>query len=340
MAVEANKILAQQDLFGNRVVNDIKIETGKFRNLKGELEERVARVGDGSIICLFNKTPPPKKSNDVVCPHFLELKWANGCYFNCAWCYLQGTYRFHPEWKKKPNIKDYEKIELYLRTFLSSDSKPEILNAGELSDSLLTENTDSAFSSLLYKAFSANHTEHRVLFLTKSNRVENILKLNLQNYLIMSFTLNAEKVSKTWEKGALSVEKRIEAARKVSEAGYETRIRIDPMVPIKNWERHYANLIDDIFSNLEPERITLGSLRGLQSTINAAKDKSWVVYLQEKSNWGKKIPLEIRYKMYSTTINYLKDEYNYDGVALCKETIGLWEKLGMDYREIRCNCTE
>lgn len=338
MAVNVEKILAQQDLFRDRAVSDIKIERGKFRNLKGELEERVVGVGDSSIICLFNKTPYPKKLTDVVCPHFLELKWANGCYFNCAWCYLQGTYRFHPEWKKKPNIKDYEKIELYLRTFLSSESKPEILNAGELSDSLLTENTDRPFSSLLSNVFSTNHTKHRVLFLTKSNRVENILKLNLQDHLIMSFTLNAEKVSKTWERGAPSADKRIEAAKKVYETGYETRIRIDPMVPIRNWERYYANLIDDIFSNFKPERITLGSLRGLQSTINAAKDKSWVVYLKEKSNWGKKIPLETRYKMYSTVSDYLRDEHNYDRIALCKETIELWEKLGMDYSEIRCNC--
>ena len=338
MAVEAEKILAQQDLFGNRAMVNIKIERGKFRNLKGELEERVARVGDGSIICLFNKTSYPKNPNDVVCPHFVELKWANGCYFNCAWCYLQGTYRFHPEWKKKPNIKDYGKIRLQLNALLHSDSQPEILNAGELSDSLLTEHTSKAFSSLLGELFSANHTKHRVLFLTKSNRVENILKLNLQNHLIMSFTLNAEKVSKTWEKGAPGVDKRIEAAKKVFGADYETRIRIDPMVPIKNWERHYANLIDEIFSSFKPERITLGSLRGLQSTINAAKDKSWVMYLKEKSNWGKKILLETRYKMYSTAIDYLRDEHNYDRIALCKETIEIWEKLGMDYREIRCNC--
>ncbi len=338
MAVNVEKILAQQDLFGDRAVSDIKIERGESRNLKGKLEERVVRVGDGSIICLFNKTPHPKNPNDVICPHFVELKWANGCYFGCAWCYLQGTYRFHPEWKKKPNIKDYEKVELYLRTFLSTNSKPEILNAGELSDSLLTENTDRPFSSLLSNVFSANHIKHRVLFLTKSNRVENILKLNLQKYLIMSFTLNAEKVSKTWEKGAPSVDKRIEAARKVSEAGYETRIRIDPMMPIKNWERHYANLIDDMFDKFKPERITLGSLRGLQSTINAAKDKSWVVYLKEKSNWGKKINFETRYEMYSALINYLKENYDYANVALCKETKEMWEKLRLNYEEIRCNC--
>ncbi len=83
-----------------------------YKTLDGTEKNLVSRVGDGSIIKRFKKTPLPKKPKDVVCPHFLELKWANGCYFDCAWCYLQGTYRFHPEWKNgKPNIKDFEKIE-------------------------------------------------------------------------------------------------------------------------------------------------------------------------------------------------------------------------------------
>ena len=97
-------------------------------------------------------------------------------------------------------------------------------------------------------------------------------------------------------------------------------------------------LIDNIFSQFEPERITLGSLRGLTSTINNAHDKSWVEYLSESSNWGKKISFELRYLMYLRTINYLKRTYDYINIAFCKETKEMWRKLGMDYTEIKCNC--
>jgi spore photoproduct lyase len=86
--------------------------------------------------------------------------------------------------------------------------------------------------------------------------------------------------------------KRIEAAKKVYQAGYEIRIRIDPMVPIDNWKESYQELLDFIFENLTPERVTLGSLRGLQSTINGCSDKSWVKYLRETSNWGRKIDFQ------------------------------------------------
>ena len=63
-----------------------------------------------------------------------------------------------------------------------------------------------------------------------------------------------------------------------------------------------------------------------------------VKYLKERSNWGKKIEFNVRYWMYLTIINHIKENYNYTKIALCKETKLMWEKLDMDYRKIHCNC--
>ena len=109
-------------------------------------------------------------------------------------------------------------------------------------------------------------------------------------------------------------------------------------MPIPDWEEHYTSLVDQVFASFTPERITLGSLRGLQSTINGSTDKSWVEYLKENSNWGKKVDFKTRYEIYAAMIKKLKDVYQYEGIALCKETVAMWAKLGMNYREIRCNC--
>jgi spore photoproduct lyase len=332
---QENKIINAED-------SQLKVFFKEVINLRGEIERVVDRVGDGSIIKLFDKTPPPQKAADVVCPHFLELKWANGCYFNCAWCYLNGTYRYHPDWKNgKPNIKDFKLVETHLRAFFSSDGiQPQILNTGELSDSLLAEDGDIPFSKFIANVFNKYDPErkHKLLFLTKSIDVKNLLELMETERIVMSFSLNAFEVAKRWEK-APSVEARIKAAKQVYEAGYLTRIRIDPMVPVMGWKEQYKELVNKIFSSLTPERITLGSLRGLASTIANSKDKSWVIYLSEKSNWGKKIDSKTRFEMYSTLIDYLEDEYNYKQIALCKETLDMWQKLGLDYKEIKCNCT-
>jgi spore photoproduct lyase len=50
------------------------------------------------------------------------------------------------------------------------------------------------------------------------------------------------------------------------------------MVPVEGWREDYKLLVETIFENFTPERITLGSLRGLQSTINNIKDISWTKY--------------------------------------------------------------
>jgi len=298
---------------------------------------RIEKIRDGSIIKRFDKTPPPVKATDVVCPHFLELKWATGCPFDCAWCYLKGTLRFLPQ-KAKPRVKDYKKIESHLRVFFSLSNHPkEILNTGELADSLMCENSGEPFSKFVISLFEAQ-SRHKVLFLTKSTNIKNLLEINPHKQVVMSFSLNADEVAKRWEKGAPQVLNRIEAAKMIQEAGYETRIRIDPMIPVPNWELYYRKLIDQIFANISPERITLGSLRGLQSTINGSTDKSWLKYLSESSNWGKKVEFTLRYEMYRTVLNYLLKKYNYKRVALCKETKAMWEKLGLDYKKIKCNC--
>jgi spore photoproduct lyase len=313
-----------------------KILYKDFRLLNGKEERLVERINDGSIITRFDKTPFPENSTDIICPHFLELKWAYGCPYDCSWCYLKGTFRFNPN-GTKPVVKPYEKIELHIGRFLEEVNTPEILNTGEIADSLMHENSGNPFSKFIIPIFETQRL-HKVLFLTKSINVKNLLEIEPHNQAIISFSLNAIPVAKLWEKKAPPVLKRIEAAKKVYQVGYEVRLRIDPMVPVDGWEESYLQLVNLIFDNLIPERITLGSLRGLQSTINGCLDKSWVKYLRESSNWGKKIDFNTRLAMYSVVIEHLRSKYKYNNIALCKETIAMWNSLKMDYRQIKCNC--
>ena len=317
-------------------MSGLRIITREYQLLHSSKILLVHQVNDGSIIKRFDKTPLPTRSTNVICPHFLELKWAYGCPFDCAWCYLKGTFRFLPT-GTKPVIKDYKKIELHTRRFLDEVITPEILNTGEIADSLMGEGLSEPFSKFIIPMFEEQN-RHKVLFVTKSDNVKHLLEINPHNQVIMSFSLNADDVAKRWERGAPSVNRRIEAGRKLSQAGYEVRIRIDPIVPVLDWEKHYTNLVEQIFTSFTPSRITLGSLRGLQSTINGSTDRSWLQYLKENSNWGKKVEFKTRYEIYATIINQLKESYNYSEVALCKETMAMWAKLGMDYKKIKCNC--
>ena len=298
---------------------------------------------DPSIITEFNVTPHPEKETDVWCPHFMEFKPFNGCPFKCAWCYLQGTFRW-PTYKKlddgthiAPRLKDEKRIISSLLAYFDKVKKPTLLNSGEVSDSFAFP--DFMFDKIipLFISENTNPHRHKLLILTKHTIGSRLTELEAQDVVVYSASLNSYPVAERWEI-APHPKERINAAKIVYDAGYEVRIRIDPMVPIENYKKGYFELIDDLMSSLTPSRITLGSLRGLQSTINNSSDKSWVKYLGERSNWGGKIPFETRKEMYLSIINYLKDEYNYRSVALCKETLEMWNAMGMDWKKIKCNC--
>lgn len=285
--------------------DNLSIEFKNMMRLNGEVNPTFSNMADGSIITIFDKTPFPINKNDVVCPHFIELKWANGCNFDCAWCYLNGTFRFRSI-GKKPYIKDSEKIINHVKNYLDQNELPSILNSGELSDSLVFENTKNALSKTILPLFKSQN-KHKLLIVTKSNAIDDILSSNSQSITIISFSVNSFEVANRWEHGSPTPNERIDAAKKLYDNGYEIRMRIDPIVPIENWENEYSNLIDYMFERVIPERITIGSLRGLQSTINNSKDKSWVKFLDDSSNWGKKISFNKRYVMYRYIIDYLNN---------------------------------
>lgn len=308
-------------------------------SLRIATKTRRISYGNGRLR-LFEKAP-----RSIVCPHFWLLRWAWGCPFQCSYCYLQGT--FHGN--KAPHFERPVHILRTLEEAFSDEMfEPSIINSGELADSLMTPSSyDKRFGAITIEEIADKFEEqekHKLLLLTKSNDVKFLLN-KPRKQTIVSFSFNALKVAKRWEKGAAPVEKRIEAAKLVKEAGYETRIRIDPMIPIKGWEGHYCDLVDKIFNSFEPSRITLGTLRGLQKTIIYSNDKSWTRYLsEEETGWGKKVGFALRLSMYSVVSNYLKEKYGFSKIALCKETPEIWRKLGMDPREsptwknCKCNC--
>ncbi len=312
----------------------LKIEN--VLTINGKLKQMITAVGDASIIKLFNKTPYPVSDNDVVCPHFIELKWANGCKFDCAWCYLNGTMRFRPM-GKAPYLKDEKKIINHIQEYLEAEKNPNVLNSGELSDSLVYEGNGFSLTKDIIPLFK-QQKKHKLLILSKSARIKGILDSESQKNVIVSFSVNALPVAKRWEKKAPSPMYRIKSAKKLAEVGYKVRLRIDPMVPVKNWKKSYKELVDLIYSNLKPERITFGTLRGLQSTINNCEDKSWVKYLNDRSNWGLKAPDNIRLNMYSYLMDKVKEYDKKCQIAMCKETVGMWKEMHLDYRKIKCNC--
>jgi spore photoproduct lyase len=285
------------------------------------------------IIVYFSKTP-----FDIVCPHFWELRWAFGCPFDCAYCYLQGTGRGNKNPRYRPIIKVVRAIDKAFRDeyFLKH---PSIFNSGELSDSLMNPTNMKQIADLF-----ETQSKHKLLLLTKSDKV-GWLTEQPRKQTIVSFSLNATEVWKRWEKRSSSPQQRVNAIKQLMSSGYEVRIRIDPIFPIEDWKTQYEDLIYLVFSELpsNPNRITLGTPRGLSKTLIFAKDRSWekIAFTKnpEYSGWGKKAPSPIRKEIYTFFFDKLQTlGFDKTRIAMCKETKAMWQEMRVDYSKCLCNC--
>ncbi|MGI0081136.1 MAG: spore photoproduct lyase family protein, partial [Nitrososphaerales archaeon] len=246
------------------------------------------------IISQFHKTPA-----DIACGKFWELRWAYGCPLDCNYCYLRGTMRGN----MKPRIIKTEYVMSALDQAFSSIKTPSIFNSGELSDSLM----NPAVMAQVADKFETQ-SKHKLSTLSKfgPKNVEPFVS-KPRKQTICAWSVNAIEVTRRWERAAAPPDKRIEAAKLVSEAGYDTRIRLDPIFPIEDWKTHYEDVVYRIFEALVPRRIIMGTPRGLWKTLEYAQKAGlkmdWADYFKEDSSWGKKLEFTRRQEIY---------EYFYD----------------------------
>jgi len=248
---------------------------------------------------------------------------------------LRGTTRG----RMKPQYVRIEHVLGALDEAFMKISTPSIFNAGELSDALM----NPKIMAQIVDKFE-EQGKHKIYLLTKFG-VKNIQFLldKPRKQVICGWSINAPAVAKLWERNAPPPSERIEAAKLVSIAGYDTRVRIDPIFPIADWMLHYGNLLDQILANFTPNKIILGTPRGLWKTIKYAKeagvDMSWTQCFKEDTSWGKKLAFEQRREIYQ----FFYDKLNFAGyplsqVSICKETVEMWKVLGLHYLPRVCNC--
>lgn len=327
---EKRKKAARNTLEITRFISPVGIgkithpELGRFAK-KSELAWRGNR-----IVVPFDKTPP-----DIGCGMFWELRWAYGCPLSCSYCYLRGTMRG----RMTPQYVKTEHVLQALDEAFAKIQVPTIFNSGELADSLM----NPKLMAPIIDKFEQQKS-HKIYLLTKFGTSNIDFLINVpRKQVICGWSINAPIVARCWEKSAVPPSDRIEAAKLVSEAGYDTRIRIDPIFPVDDWRVHYGNLLNKILRNLKPNKIILGTPRGLWKTIKYAKESNvdieWIRFFKEDSSWGRKLAFDQRKEIYEFFYDSLDSAgYPRSKISLCKETSDMWEALGLKFAVGICNC--
>ncbi len=276
------------------------------------------------------------------CSKFYKLTAYNNCNFWCEYCYLYLTFRTMPI---STHFVNYDKMFKEIIKFDKAKIPDvlRVLNLGELCDPLAVEDITGFAEELI--PFVAEETQKtRLLFLTKSDRIDSLLDLNHKNKSIMSFSVNTNMVYQQLEHRTASPEERLKAAGKLQQAGYEIRLRIDPVILYSTWKKDYIDLVEKIFSYVKPERITIGEYRpskGLASHISSRFPESPLLKINSGLiSEGTKLryPDEHRLAMFKVIVDTIKKHDKRVKIALCKEDVKIWKSLVMQINALQCNC--
>lgn len=281
------------------------------------------------FIELFRTTP-----TNTVCPNFFVMDHARGCGFTpwCRYCYLRdGTYDARPT-----AFSDVDRLVAEASAWIARDDHEVFLvNAGNLSDSLAFEGARPVAGALVeaFREAERRGAPHTLLFVTKGAAREAAALLSMPPCanVVVSFSVNAGDAARAHERGAPPPSQRLATARRLKDAGWRIRIRMDPM--IHGYD--YAEVADAVAS-LSPERVTLGTLRADPPLVpKLPEDLRAPLCPPEVEGTIWRYAPAMREAMYRAAAERLR------GVAslgLCEETPAMWDALGFDRANATCNC--
>jgi len=277
----------------------------------------------------------------AICPAFYKLVPSTNCVYDCEYCFLQSTYRACRPFVCAYVI-DFQRLAGELYKKLKSHSRPVILNAGEMSDPLACDVLGNV--PRLVKLFS-QLDNMRVLFLTKSGyeEVRPLLGLWHAGNTVLAWSINCPEMIETHEHGSARLEDRLRAARAAQDAGYEVRLRLDPILAFPGWQDAYEKTIEQVYSHgVQPARITMGTFRMLTPLkhIIAKRFPDTTLLTQPLEKNGKRLRYkqQTRVSLYRHAIAAIRKHDKSVPIALCKESPELHRVFKGQIDKKQCNC--
>jgi spore photoproduct lyase len=223
-------------------------------------------AGKRRLILMRRRTPflmaCPAGSAEFACCGYLVLTLASNCPMDCAYCFLQEYVADNPGFQIYANYADaFDEIAALVR---KAPDRRFRVGTGELADSLACDRL-TGLSLDLVDYFARQRTA--VLELkTKTDEIDNLLAVDPRGQVLVSWTLSPPAVFHSSEHRSASPAARIQAARRVAEAGYGVAFHLDPVIAYPQAQRDYRELLDELFATVAPSMVKFISIGGLRMT--------------------------------------------------------------------------
>lgn len=275
-------------------------------------------------------------------PYFKLVPVSNGCPYYCTYCYLAHVYREH-----LPAIKvnvNHDQMFREIRRAMAQTNGVAAFNMGEMLDSLALDHVTNLTSQLV--PFFAGLKRGCLMLLTKSANIDNLLAVEPNPRIVVSWSLNAQRMIEAFEPGTASLDERIEAAHRCQSHGYRVRFRIDPGMLYDDWKADYAEMLQRALAAVEPENVTLGMLRLVPGHFRLAAQaygrRGHALKqheLVEKASDGKlRYRTEKRVEFYRFMTDIVRSVNRDASVSLCRETPDVCRHFTHTCSPHRCNC--
>ena len=328
---EAN-VLDQSDVSHAQV--DLGIEAPLSRHGRGK---RTLVIGEHKSAVRFSD------ERLICCPNYWHFSPYGFCPYGCAYCYLAGTRGvwFSPTVKVFVNLDD---MLARIERIASRAGRPTAFYLGKLQDGLALDPLTGYSRRLV--SFFAQHRWARLVVLTKSDEVANLLGLEHRGNVILSWSLSSEAAWRQLEPGTPSPINRVNAMRRCAAAGYHVRAVIMPILPIGDWRDDYARLLEELLTAVPVERITLGSLCSFPNALRLTDAKLGRDNpIRERLAGGGQCA-DGRYRFnaarrigsYACLLQTIRARSPNLPVSLCLEERTAFEALGLTDRIGACNC--
>lgn len=278
--------------------------------------------------------PCPCTKYHLRCNYWI-LNLGFGCPFDCSYCFLQ-QYSNFPGIVLPSNLDDFfNKFE----DFYKKINRPIRIGTGEFCDSLALDKITGYTHQLIN--FFKNKSVYFELK-TKSDKIDNLLKIDASPNIIISWSLNPQKIIENEELGTASLAHRLKAAKRVREKGFSLAFHFDPIIYSKNWQILYRELIDKLYTSLNGpfKWISFGTLRGSRALKSIAEQrfpKSNIFYEELLLGVDKKLryPKFLRQEIYQNMLSWIKKYDTKTPIYLCMEDKDTWQALGKHFNYSR-----
>lgn len=178
------------------------------------------------------------------------------CIYDCEYCYLQGVY-------SSGNIVIFVNIEDLFKEIEKILKEKSMYICISYDTDLMALEGVTGFVKKWYD-FVSQHDNLKIELRTKSDSIKVFKSLTPNKNFIVAWTISPKKFAEKFELGAVSFDRRLEAAKELIENGWTVRVCFDPMIKIRDFKESYGDMIRETFKKINGEKIldvSIGTFR-------------------------------------------------------------------------------